>query len=265
MCTAIVSVAPGQILLAGIRDELTGRDWRPPDRHWPQYPGLTGGLDLLAGGTWLAVAPGASRAACVLNGRGQMAPAATRRSRGALPLLAAAEGKLARDGLAAFDPFHLLTAEPGRASLASWDGERLTERELPAGLHMVVNSGLASDLLAAAAPGGGQQPAGREHELARIEHFLPRLQATAPPQPRPGVPVAEAWGGWLPLLNGDGLATGDPRALIVRRDLGDGRVYGSTSVSLVALSATAVRYDFTGRPGDPGAWQPVPLDPPGAR
>ena len=299
MCTAIVSVGPGPgLLLAGIRDELTGRAWQPPARHWPEYPELTGGLDLVAGGTWLAVAPGAARVACVLNGRGQPAPAPARRSRGILPLQAAAEGKLPRHGLAAFDPFHLLTAEPGRAWLASWDGEQLTERELPTGLHMVVNSGLASDLLAAAgaatgaaagaatgpAAGTGQAP-GREHEMARIAHFLPRLRATAPPRPRPGVPVAQAWGGWLPLLNGDGLATDDPRALIVRRDLGDGRVYGSTSVSLVALPAGALsagavpagavpagavpagaaRYDFTGRPGDPAAWQPVPLGRPGAR
>jgi hypothetical protein len=260
MCTAIVSVGPGpDLLLAGVRDELTGRAWQPPARHWPEYPELTGGLDLLAGGTWLAVAPGAARVACVLNGRGQPAPAASRRSRGVLPLLAA-EGKPPRDGLAGFDPFHLLTGEPGRASLASWDGERLTERELPAGLHMVVNSGLASDLLAASGPG---PVAGREHEMARLGYFLPRLRAAALPQPRPGVPVAAAWGGWLPLLTGDGLATDDPRALIVWRDLGDGRIYGTTSISLVALSAGAVRYDFTGHPGDPGAWQPIPLGPPG--
>lgn len=265
MCTAIVNVGSGpSLLLAGVRDELTGRAWRPPARHWPEYPELTGGLDLLAGGTWLAVAPGAARVACVLNGRGQMAPAASRRSRGILPLLAAAEGKLARDGLAAFDPFHLLTREPGRVTLASWDGERLAERELPAGLHMIVNSGLASDLLAAPGP-GPRPPAGRAHELARIGYFLPRLQAAALPRPRPGVLVADAWGDWLPLLNGAGLTTSDPRALIVRRDIGDGRIYGSTSISLVALSATAVRYDFTGQPGESGAWQPVHLDPPGAQ
>ena len=265
MCTAIVSVGPGpSLLLAGIRDELASRPWRPPGRHWPDYPELTGGLDLLAGGTWLAVAPRAGRVGCVLNGRGQMAPAASRRSRGVLPLLAAAEGKLPPGGLAGFDPFHLLTGEPGRAWLASWDGERLTERQLPAGLHMIVNSGLASDLLAAQGP-AAQQQTGCAHELARIGYFLPRLRATAVPQPRPGVPAAGAWGGWLPLLAGDGLATGDPRALIVRRDLGDGRIYGTTSVSLVALTGGAVRYDFTGRPGDPGGWQPVRLDPPGAR
>src|SRR5580658_2751875 len=116
MCTAIVSVGP-VLLLAGVRDEFTGRAWQPPARHWPQYPKLTGGLDLVAGGTWLAVAPEARRVACVLNGRGRQAPEGSRRSRGALPLQAAAEGKLAQAGLADFDPFHLLTAEPGLATL----------------------------------------------------------------------------------------------------------------------------------------------------
>jgi hypothetical protein len=248
MCTAILSIEPGApVLLAGIRDELVDRAWEPPGRHWPDHPGLIGGLDLLAGGTWLAVAPGARRAACVLNGRGRTAPADSRRSRGVLPLQAAEDGKLGHAGLAGFDPFHLLSAEPGVAVLWSWDGERFTERELAAGLHIVVNSGLDSDLRAA-----------HEHERARITHFLPRLRAAARPAPRPGWPTARAWGAWLPLLTGDGLAPDDPRALIVRRDLNDGRVWGTTSVSLVALGPDGLRYDFTARPGDPGAWYPVP-------
>jgi len=49
----------------------------------------------------------------------------------------------------------------------------------------------------------------------------------------------------------------DPRALLVRHEFG-GRTYGSTSASLVALSATEVRYDFTADPRDPDAWYPVP-------
>jgi Transport and Golgi organisation 2 len=253
MCTAILSLEPGApVLLAGFRDELTDRAWQPPQRHWPGYPELIGGRDLLAGGTWLAVAPSARRAACVLNGRGTMAPARSRRSRGVLPLQAAAEGKLAHAGLGDFDPFHLLVTEPGRGILASWDGQDLTERELPAGLHMIVNCGLDSDLLAA---GAG---AGREHELARIAHFLPRLRGAPRPVPRPGDPVARAWGDWLPLFDCDGIAPDDPRALIVRRDLGDGRVWGTTSTSLVALWPDAVRYDFTGTPGDVAAWRSVP-------
>jgi hypothetical protein len=263
MCTAILSLEPGApVLLAGFRDELTDRAWQPPQRHWPGYPELIGGRDQLAGGTWLAVAPAARRAACVLNGRGTMAPARSRRSRGVLPLQAAAEGKLAHAGLEDFDPFHLLVAEPGRAVLAGWDGQDLTERELPSGLHMIVNSGLDSDLLAAGTSGPGRAGAagnaGREHELARIAHFLPRLRGAPRPVPRPGDPVARAWGDWLPLLDGDGIAPDDPRALIVRRDLDDGRVWGTTSTSLVALWLDAVRYDFTGTPADAAAWRSVP-------
>jgi len=164
-----------------------------------------------------------------------------------LPLQAAEDGKLGRAGLAGFDPFHLLSAEPDVAVLWSWDGDRLTERELAAGLHIVVNSGLDTDLRAA-----------HEHERARIAQFLPRLRAAPRPVPRPGGPTAQAWGAWLPLLTGDGLAPDDPRALIVRRYLDDGRVWGTTSVSLVALGPDGLRYDFTARPGDPGAWYPVP-------
>jgi hypothetical protein len=269
MCTAVLSIEPGgPVLLAGVRDELTDRAWEPPGRHWPDYPALIGGRDLLAGGTWLAVAPAARRVACVLNGRGRKAAARSRRSRGALPLLAAAEAELERGGLEAFDPFHLLTAVPETAILQSWDGERLIERELTAGLHIVVNSGLGSDLLAGGAAGSGSprpQP-GREsaenaHELARVAHFRPRFQAAIRPVPRPGSPVGQAWGAWLPLLNGDGLPADDPRALIVRRDLGAGRTWGTTSISLVALSPEGVRYDFTGAPGEESAWWPVPVTP----
>lgn len=151
MCTAIVSVGP-VVLLAGVRDEFVARSWEPPARHWPEHPGLIGGRDLTAGGTWLAVFPEARRTACVLNGRGTPAPAASRTSRGVLPLQAAAEGKLAQPRMADFDPFHLLIAEPGRATMTSWDGENTSERELGPGLHMIVNSGLSSELLADSSP-----------------------------------------------------------------------------------------------------------------
>jgi hypothetical protein len=157
--------------------------------------------------------------------------------------------------------------------LWSWDGERLTERELGPGLHIVVNSGLASDLLAAGAPGAGSPPAStgpgtvvRDEEMARLAHFLPRFAAAARPDPRPGTTVTQAWGDWLPLVNGDGIGPGDPRALIVRHDLGGGRTWGATSVSLVAVqpeeSPDAVRYDFTATPGDPDAWYEVPAQSP---
>lgn len=268
MCTAVLSMRPGRpVLLAGVRDELTDRAWRPPGRHWPGYPDLTGGIDLQAGGTWLAVNPGARRVACVLNGIGQSAPAGIRRSRGELPLRAAAGLPLARDGLAGLDPFRLLVAEPGTALLSCWDGRELAEQSFGPGLHMIVNSALMSR--GADGPrsepaetghvwqAGAPPPDSREHERARMAWFLSRFADADPPEPRPGPGVAEAWGAWFPLVNGDGLGPQDPAALIVRRDLGDGRIWGSTSVSLVAVWPDAVRYDFCGRPGDLAAWAPV--------
>jgi hypothetical protein len=286
MCTAVLSIEPGRpVLLAGVRDEFTGRPWVPPGRHWPERPALIGGKDLQAGGTWLAVNPSSGRVACVLNGIGQQAPADSRRSRGELPLAAADGEPLDRRALADLDPFWLLTAEPGRAVIQSWDGREFSERELPPGLHFVVNSGLASDLRArAAAQALASAPAsaaaqetasaaspppasaashaervqnGREHELARVEHFAGRFEAAPLPEPRPGLPLSHAWGQWLPLINGDDLGTEDLRALIVRRDLGEGRIWGSTSISLVALAPSWVRYDFTGEPGSPAAWESV--------
>ena len=276
MCTAILGLGPdGAVLLAGVRDEFISRAWQPPGRYWPDRPGLIGGRDLLAGGTWLAVAPGARRVACVLNGRGRMASLVGRRSRGVLPLGAAADGKLTVTNLAAFDPFRLLVAEPGRAVLYSWDGDQFDERELAPGVYVVVNSGLASDLWpvpaggepAGAAPDTGpggltaeQAAAARAHELGRIGHFLPRLKAARTPDPEPGAPVAAAWGDWLPLIDGDGIRPDDQRALIVRRDVGGGRILGTTSISLVAATTAGLRYDFTAAPGDPAAWFPVSLD-----
>ena len=95
MCTVVVSLAPQDrvpLLLLGIRDEFTGRPWQPPARHWPGSP-LIGGRDEQAGGTWLAVHPDLPRVSCILNGRGEFPPPDRRRSRGELPLRAAAEGQ----------------------------------------------------------------------------------------------------------------------------------------------------------------------------
>jgi hypothetical protein len=59
---------------------------------------------------------------------------------------------------------------------------------------------------------------------------------------------------WGELARGEGLATDDPRAIIVRRDLPDGRVYGSSSVSLVAVDGADLSYGFA-LPG--GELEPV--------
>ena len=41
MCTVVILRRPGHdwpLLLAGNRDEMKGRPWKPPARHWPDRP-----------------------------------------------------------------------------------------------------------------------------------------------------------------------------------------------------------------------------------
>ncbi|MEV4411918.1 NRDE family protein [Catellatospora sp. NPDC049609] len=229
MCTVAVSFDPSSeipLLALAVRDELLVRPWEAPAAHWPRHPGLLGGIDLVAGGTWLAVDPAARRAAFVLNGRGRLAPEHGRRSRGDLPLPAAA-GLPIPDDLAAFDPFYLITAGLSGAVMVSWDGATRAETALAEGLTVVVNSGV--------------DPA--EPRAARL---LDALRAAGRPDP------AHGWGTWLELAAGEGVDRQDPRALILRHTFGDDLRYGSSSVTLLALGPDLVRYDFAAVPDEPG-------------
>jgi hypothetical protein len=247
VCTVLLRFSPGArwpLLVAAVRDEFVGRPWDPPAAHWAGSASV-GGRDRVAGGTWLAVAPAGPGSpgpalAALLNGAPLPPPAAgTRPSRGALPLAALAGVPLPeRSQLVGYDRFHLLLASSAEAAVASWDGVALTHSKLGAGDHILVNDGVdqVGDPL--------------------VPHFAPLLAGAATPDPRPGLPPAQAWGDWIGLLAGDGLAPDDPRALIVRRDYA-GRAYGSTSASLVALRRHQVRYDFTGAPGPAATWREI--------
>jgi hypothetical protein len=245
MCTVIVGFEPGAetpVVLAGVRDEFAARPWEPPAAHWPEFPRLVGGRDLSAGGTWLAADPGAPRVAALLNGCGLMAGERIRRSRGDLPLRAAASGQLPEVDLSCYDPFHLIIAEPGGVRLWSWDGESVTEDKLPPGVQVVVNSGWER---------GDGNP--------RAAFFRPRFAAAGRPSAHDS--GDGSWEAWRGLASGAGLPVSDPRALVVREELPDGRVWGTSSITLLALGADALRYDFCARPADPAAWYGV-LRPP---
>ncbi|MEV5410656.1 NRDE family protein [Thermopolyspora sp. NPDC052614] len=249
MCTVVLGFAPEAdipLMLVGVRDEFAGRAWLPPDRHWPDHPGVIGGLDLLAGGTWLAVDPALPRAAALLNGRGAPAPEDRRRSRGELPLLAVRAGDLPDRDPAHYDPFHLVLAEPTGVRLWHWDGEVLTEDKLPEGVHIIVNSGWE-----------------RGDENERVAHFRPLFSAAWPvgSGPRPAAlredDAERRWRRWRDLASGEGIPVDDPRALVVRHDLGERGVWGTSSITLLALAPGGVRYDFCPRPDDPSTWYPV--------
>jgi len=266
VCTVFVSIEPSSavpVLLLSVRDEYLGRRWLPPEHHWPSRPGLAGGLDLVAGGTWLAVDPGREPAdgpvaACLLNGFGPTAPPEIRLSRGELPLIAASTAGLDRIEPERYDPFHLVLARSTGVRLLSWSGNRLEDRELPPGLSVVLNDGLEGR-----AENRTSSPQVSAMMTARAEHFRARLETVARPEPVDG-PTEEAWGDWLPIACGDGLGLDDPAALIQRRDFGDGRIWGSTSIALIALAPSGARYDFSPAPSS-GSWRRIDLAPGGAQ
>lgn len=269
MCTVVVSLQPAArmpLLLLGFRDEFTGRPWQPPARHWPESP-LVGGRDEEAGGTWLALHPDVPRVSCLLNGRGQQAAASLRRSRGALPLRAAADGqavlKQLQDNvqaLAHYDPFWLICADLTSAIMLHWDGTQAELEDLQPGTHVITNTGHTypfppPEVTAAAA--AATEAAGLPPDR-KAPHFGP-LFAAHRPGADPDATIEGAWGDWLTLARGDGLPGDDPSAIIARRELPDGRLWGTTSVSLVALGADRLRYDFQPVPADPATWYSVDL------
>ena len=243
MCTVLLRfdpTAPWPVLLAAVRDEFVDRPWDPPGPHWPlAHPSITGGRDRTAGGTWLAVRRDPAALAAVLNGRPLPPSAHPRPSRGGLPLLALTDAAPTADALRAYDAVHLLVATPDAVTMWSWDGEEVRRHDIDPGDHIAVNLGLdtVDDPL--------------------VPHFLPLLHATASPPLRAGDDTAAAWAGWVDLLRGEGLPGDDPRALLVRH-VHEGRTYGSTSASLVALRRDGVRMDFTATPTTP-AWQEIPV------
>ena len=89
MCTVVILRRPGHdwpLILATNRDEMTGRAWLPPARHWPDRAEAIAGQDVLAGGTWLGIHRN-GRVAVVTNYREPITDRQPgERSRGLLPL-----------------------------------------------------------------------------------------------------------------------------------------------------------------------------------
>lgn len=250
MCTVLLRLRPGArwpVVVGAVRDEFVARPWDPPAAHWEgPWAGIVGGRDRTAGGTWLAVDPERRALAALVNGpRRPPPPTGVRPTRGTLALDVVASGTVP-DGaaIADYDAFHLLLASPDGATVWSWDGDHRTERAVEPGDHLLVNLGLDA----------------REDPL--VDHFGPLLAATPDPAFEAQGPL-EGWEPWMTLLAGDGLAPDDPRAILVSREV-DGRRYGSTSASLVALGPGGVRYAFNPRPTDRRAWSEVqPVGPVG--
>lgn len=120
MCTFIILRRPGEpwpVLVAANRDEMIGRPWQPPGRHWLDRPEVVAGLDEMAGGSWLGLNDHGVVAG-MLNRFGTLGPAPGVRSRGELVLEALdhADAADAAAALAKLDPkayrtFNLMIAD----------------------------------------------------------------------------------------------------------------------------------------------------------
>lgn len=190
MCTLVILRQRGHpwpLILGANRDEMLGRPWRPPARHWPDRPEVLGGLDELAGGSWLAVNDHGVVAA-ILNRTGSLGPQTGRRSRGELVLEAldhadagAAAAALATIEPRSYRPFNLIVADDREAFwLRHADPTGvlpLAVRPLPAGVSMIASSDLDD-------PGH-----------PRIRAYLPQFRAAAAPDPDRG-----DWAAWETLL-----------------------------------------------------------------
>src|SRR6195952_3837789 len=141
MCTVVVLIRPGHawpLMLAANRDERLDRAWDLPGEYWPERPGVVAGRDRLGGGTWMGVNRHGVVAA-VLNRQGSLGPAAGKRSRGELPLMAlagssatAAAEALAQHDAAQWRSFNLVLAgRAGAIFLRGLGAGRMEWRALP--------------------------------------------------------------------------------------------------------------------------------------
>jgi Transport and Golgi organisation 2 len=217
MCTVIILRRPGApwpVFIGANRDERLDRAWDPPAAWWPDRPGVVGGRDRDAGGTWMA-ANDAGVVATVLNRPGSLGPAPGKRSRGELPLLAlehataeAAAAAIAALPAAEWRPFNMVLADSGSRAffLRGVGAGRPEALPLPEGVSMVT----------ALDPNDRSSP--------RTARHLPRFRAAPPPDPD-----RDSWAGWEALLADDGFraAAGPAEALCVPPTDGFGTVCSS--------------------------------------
>jgi hypothetical protein len=232
MCSIILRIGPEGVLIGANRDEMIARAWRPPAEHWPALPGVVAGRDLTAGGTWMGLNAQGVMAA-VLNREGTLGPAAGKRSRGELPLLAlgestseAAAEKIAVLDAASYRSFNLVIADAKAVFfIRGLEAGAPEVQELGAGTWMIT-SGEPNNLL-----------------LPRIARHLPKFQQ-AP------------WADW-PALLADSAAP-------ALNFLADGSGFGTVCSSLVELPKdAAASWLFAAGPVARFAFSEIPLPLPG--
>jgi hypothetical protein len=225
MCTVVARWSPGaatQIL--ALRDELTTRDFDEPDFWWPDAPGVVGGRDRRAGGTWCASRVSTGVSALVLNRPQKPDAEPGAASRGVLPLLGLTHGKdwpeqVALEGMASF--MLVLVAPDG---LTAWvfDGTELAIDDHGPGTHMFTSGGA---------------------EDGKAERFLESFARTDYPD------------GWRDLVRH--FPADDPAALVVRHEH-EGLVFATVFGQLIEARPGELHIEYSRQPWT-SDWQTTKL------
>lgn len=253
MCTLLILNRPDHawpLVLGANRDEMAGRPWTAPGRHWPDFPEVTAGRDDLAGGSWLGI-NGHGVVAAMLNRQGTLGPAAGKRSRGELVLLAL-DHEAAADAAevmaelrpASYRPFNMLVADAGGAYFIA----HRAEDRAPA----VARLRPGHTMLTSREPDDPSSP--------RIAHFRPKFLAAPAPDPGKG-----DWKAWEALLASTESApgAGPEGAMCIAMPSG----FGTVSSALIAVPAQSAgkgperrpAFRFAAGPPDRTPYLPVVL------
>jgi hypothetical protein len=235
MCTVVCRWDPADrhpVQLLALRDERRTRAFDAPGSWWPEHPGLVGGRDRQAGGTWCASAIDTGTTAVVLNRPERRDAAEGAPSRGVLPLLAATSAdrwidRVTVDGMASFN---LVLARPERLQWWSFDGASLTGHVLAPGSYVFKPAGLV--------------PVVDDERL-----LVGRARLDVQPDASPDA----VWGGWFAALQA-GRPSDDGTGLLVRRQLDDGDYYETVFAQFIAAEPGRLRLDYLTDPARPGAW-----------
>lgn len=218
VCTVVVRWAPQQpVRLLALRDELTSRAFDEPAEHWPDQPGVVGGRDRTAGGTWCASDIASGATALVLNRPQKRYAEEGAPSRGVLPLLALRHGAGWPDHLTVrgMASFALVLATPALLRVWVFDGEALSSGDLGQGTHMVTS--------------GGQ-------EDGKAARFLADFAAD----------------GWRDVLRGQ-TPQDDPTALVVRHEQDD-LVFATVFGQLIESAPGRLHLEHSRKPWTDEGW-----------
>jgi uncharacterized protein with NRDE domain len=144
MCTVVTRWDAGEpVRILAIRDEFVSREFDLPGAWWPEQPGVIGGRDRQAGGSWCVSDVAAGVTALVLN---RVERHTGTPSRGVLPLAAVAAGagwtgQVAHRDMASFT---LVLAAPEGVTAWTWDASELRRIDLTPGTHVFTSRAIDS-------------------------------------------------------------------------------------------------------------------------